>query len=101
MVHSADGLARATGAYRRLIDRAIGHGGSYYLTYHRWATRSQVEACYPRFGEFLRLKRRHDPEDRFQSEWYRHHRAMFADNLPVPAPSAAPADDDAAAGGSG
>ncbi len=24
-----------------------GHGGSFYLTYHRWATRDQVEAAYP------------------------------------------------------
>jgi hypothetical protein len=31
--------------------------------------------------EFLRLKRRYDPQDRFQSEWYRHYRAMFADRL--------------------
>ncbi len=80
-VHTAAGLAHTAAAFRRLIDRAIGHGGSYYLTYHRWATREQVEACYPRFGEFLRLKRRHDPEERFQSDWYRHYRAMFADVL--------------------
>ena len=56
-----------------------GHGGSYYLTYHRWATRKQVETCYPQFPEFLRLKRRHDPEERFQSDWYRHYKAMFSD----------------------
>ncbi len=90
VVHSADGLAQAKAAYRRLIDRAIGHGGSYYLTYHRWATRQQVEACHPRFGEFLRRKLELDPEERFQSDWYRHHRAMFADALPAPARSAAP-----------
>jgi hypothetical protein len=29
----------------------------------------------------LRAKRRHDPEERFQSDWYRHYRAMFADVL--------------------
>ena len=57
---------------------ARARGGSYYLTYHHWATRAQIEACYPQFEELLRLKRRHDPEERFQSEWYRHHRAMFA-----------------------
>lgn len=79
--HSEDGLRRAADAFRRLIDLAIGHGGSYFLTYHRFATRPQVEACYPQFAEFLRLKRRHDPEERFQSEWYRHYRAMFADAL--------------------
>lgn len=79
--HTSTALAETAGDFRRLIDRAIQHGGSYYLTYHRWATRAQVEACYPRFGQFLRRKRRYDPEERFQSEWYRHYRTMFADLL--------------------
>ena len=79
VVHTAEGIARASQAFRRLIDLTIPHGGSYYLTYHRWATRKQVETCYPQFPEFLRLKRRHDPEERFQSDWYRHYKAMFSD----------------------
>ena len=33
------------------------------------------------FAEFLRLKKRYDPEERFQSDWYRHYRTMFADIL--------------------
>jgi FAD/FMN-containing dehydrogenase len=76
-----EGRARVIADFRRLIDRAIEHGGRYYLTYHRWATRKQVEACYPQFGEFLRLKRKYDPQERFQSSWYRHYREMFADQL--------------------
>ena len=48
--HDEDGLAKAAGDFRRLIDRAIEHGGSYFLTYHRWATRAQVEACHPQHG---------------------------------------------------
>jgi FAD/FMN-containing dehydrogenase len=79
--HTPEGIARIAADFRRLIDRAIAYGGSYYLTYHRYADRTQVETCYPRFGEFLRLKRRYDPAERFQSEWYRHYRAMFADQL--------------------
>ncbi|HZN32151.1 MAG TPA: FAD-binding oxidoreductase [Xanthobacteraceae bacterium] len=79
--HSADGIAKAAGDFRRLIDRAIEHGGSYFLTYHRWASRAQVETCHPRMAEFLRLKRQHDPDEVFQSEWYRHHKRMFADQL--------------------
>ncbi|MBI3454777.1 MAG: FAD-binding oxidoreductase [Candidatus Rokubacteria bacterium] len=81
VVHTPAGLEHAAAAFRRLIDLAIRSGGSYYLTYHRWATRQQVETCYPQFPEFLRLKRRHDPEERFQSDWYRHYRQMFADAL--------------------
>lgn len=80
-VHTPEALARVAGAFRGLIDRALAHGGSYFLTYHRHAQRRQVEAAHPAFVDFLRAKRRHDPEERFQSEWYRHYRTMFADAL--------------------
>ena len=76
-VHTPQGIAHSAGAFRRLIDMAIRHGGSYFLTYHKFATRRQVEACYPRFREFLASKRKHDPWERFQSNWYRHYREMF------------------------
>jgi FAD/FMN-containing dehydrogenase len=80
-VHSAEGIQRSGGAFRRLIDMAARRGGSYYLTYHRDATRKQVESCYPQFAEFLRLKKKYDPEERFQSNWYRDYKTMFADSL--------------------
>jgi hypothetical protein len=34
-------------------------------------------ACYPQFKEFLELKRKYDPAERFQSDWYRHYRRLF------------------------
>ena len=68
-VHSPEGLRRSGDAFRRLIDMATRRGGTYYLTYHRYATRNQVESCYPQFAEFLRLKKQYDPEERFQSDW--------------------------------
>jgi FAD/FMN-containing dehydrogenase len=77
--HTPAGISHAADAFRRLIDLAAGMGGSYYLTYHRFAKRRQVLACYPQFPEFLRLKDRYDPRGRFQSDWYRHHKTMFAD----------------------
>ena len=80
-VHSTQGLKRSADAFRRLIDLGIRYGGNYYLTYHRWATRQQVERCYPEFVEFLRLKRKYDPHERFQSDWYRHYKSMFLDSL--------------------
>jgi hypothetical protein len=43
-------------------------GGSFFLTYHRWARREQIERAYTRIEEFLRAKDDHDPEGRFQSE---------------------------------
>jgi FAD/FMN-containing dehydrogenase len=76
--HTPAALEKTAQDFRALIDRAIRYGGSYYLTYHRWATRDQVEACYPQFRSFLKLKRTYDPEERFQSEWYRHYKTMFA-----------------------
>ncbi len=80
-VHSPEGLQRSEQAFQRLIDMAARRGGTYYLTYHRYATRRQVETCYPQFAEFLRLKKKYDPEERFQSDWYRHYRAMLGDML--------------------
>jgi len=79
--HTPAGVAKAADDFRRLIDRALEQGGSYFPTYHRWADRRQVEAAHPRLVEFLRAKRRHDPEERFQSDWYRHHRDLLADRL--------------------
>jgi FAD/FMN-containing dehydrogenase len=76
-VHTPAGIEHSATAFRSLIDMAITRGGSYFLTYHKYATRSQVETCYPQFAEFLRLKRQYDPQERFQSNWYRHYREMF------------------------
>ncbi|PAW66668.1 MAG: hypothetical protein B9S38_13435 [Verrucomicrobiia bacterium Tous-C4TDCM] len=75
--HSEAGIATAAEAFRALIDLALSFGGSYFLTYHRWARRDQIERAYPQFAEFLRVKDAHDPDGRFQSEWWRHYRNLF------------------------
>ena len=71
--HSSQGIASVTDHFRCLIDRAIEQAGSYYLTYHRWATARQARQCHPRLLEFLERKRAYDPDGLFQSDWYRHH----------------------------
>ena len=76
--HTPRKIEEAAGVFRDLIDLGIAHGGSYYLTYHRWARRDQVERCYPQMQKFLMMKRQHDPDERFQSTWYRHYREMFS-----------------------
>jgi FAD/FMN-containing dehydrogenase len=81
VVHTDAGKQKAIEDFRRIIDRAIQHGGRYFLTYHRWATRRQVETCYPQLVAFLRLKKKYDAQERFQSEWYRHYKEMFTDKL--------------------
>ena len=39
--------------------------------------REQLERAYPQFEAFLREKLAWDPDERFQSDWYRHYRSMF------------------------
>ena len=75
--HAAQPVDEAAETFRQLIDLGIAYNGSYYLTYHRWARRDQVECCYPRLRELLALKRLYDPDELFQSTWYRHYRDMF------------------------
>jgi len=76
--HHPAGIARAETNFCRLIDRAIEFGGGYFLTYHRFARRDQVLACYPEFPLFIEKKRRWDPRERFASDWYLHHRGLLA-----------------------
>ncbi len=44
--HDSQGIENAARSFRSLIDLAIKHSGNYYLTYHKYATREQVERCY-------------------------------------------------------
>jgi FAD/FMN-containing dehydrogenase len=78
VAHSPAGIQKAARTFRGLIDLAIARNGSYYLTYHRFASREQLSACYPQFEEFLKLKTKYDPATRFQSDWYLHNRRLFA-----------------------
>jgi FAD/FMN-containing dehydrogenase len=76
--HTPDGIETSARSFRGLIDLAIARSGSYYLTYHKFAKPEQVLACYPQFKEFLELKRKYDPAEHFQSDWYRYYRKLFA-----------------------
>ncbi len=76
---SEAGQARTCQAFRRLIDVALELQGSFYLTYHTYATRQQVLAAYPQMLEFLQFKARLDPLEKFQSSWYRHMQRLFAE----------------------
>jgi FAD/FMN-containing dehydrogenase len=76
--HTASGIEASARSFRGLNDLAIARGGSYYLTYHKFARPEQVTVCYPQFKEFLNLKRKYDPTERFQSDWYRYYQTLFA-----------------------
>jgi FAD/FMN-containing dehydrogenase len=70
--HEAAAIAEAASAFVRLIDHAIAHQGSYFLTYHRYARPDQVITCHPRLRQWLAKKHQIDPNRLFQSDWYRH-----------------------------
>jgi FAD/FMN-containing dehydrogenase len=53
---------------RELIGAAVSLGGAYYLPYQIHATPGQFRAAYPRIGEFLTLKERVDPKNRFRNK---------------------------------
>lgn len=74
-IHTEQGIEHTARCNRMLIDLAIACSGSYYLTYHRHASRRQLLSAHPRFPEFVQAKRRYDPLGRFSSNWYRHHEA--------------------------
>jgi FAD/FMN-containing dehydrogenase len=70
--HQPEAIAKVQTTFRGLIDLAIKFHGSYYLTYHRFASAEQLLACYPEFPAFLKLKTEHDPMGLFQSDWIDH-----------------------------
>lgn len=75
--HDDAGMQRARNAAGGLIDAAAGLGGSFYLTYHRWATRDQLLRCHPRLPGWLAHKRRCDPDGILTSDWFEHVRNLL------------------------
>ena len=76
--HRPQDIERAATHFRRLIDHALREGGSYFLTYHRFASAAQIEAAHPGMRAFLAAKQAADPLGVLQSDWYRHTRGLFA-----------------------
>lgn len=72
--HSEQSIIKTAEDLQRLIDLAIKYGGSYYLTYTKFPRRDQLVTCYPQFREFLQKKLKYDPDELFQSDWYRHYK---------------------------
>lgn len=68
--HEVTAIADAASAFVRLIDHAIAHQGSYFLTYHRYARPDQLFTCHPGLRGWLAKKRQIDPKGVFRSDWY-------------------------------
>lgn len=79
--HTTERLSHTKEQFRHLIDITQQYGGTFYLTYHRWASKDQILKTYAEFPEFLRKKRQFDENELFQSSWYRHFKDMFAEDL--------------------
>jgi FAD/FMN-containing dehydrogenase len=71
-----DAMRKTTGNCQQLMRAAMRRGGSFYLTYNRFATRDDLSQSYPQFPEFLMLKKKYDPMETLQSEWYRYYRDL-------------------------
>ena len=52
---------------QELIDVALANGGRYYLPYRLHARQFQFEQAYPEVQDFIALKRKVDPEGKFQN----------------------------------
>lgn len=68
--HNQLSILRAKHSFRTLIEIALELNGSYYLTYHRYATKEQLLAAYPQFPSFIQKKIDYDPHGKFRSTWF-------------------------------
>lgn len=55
---------------RALIDVALACNGTYYLPYQLLATHEQFEKAYPKFKNFVALKKYYDPQEIFTNQLY-------------------------------
>ncbi|OGA14929.1 MAG: hypothetical protein A3I63_00955 [Betaproteobacteria bacterium RIFCSPLOWO2_02_FULL_66_14] len=56
---------------RLLYAEALARSGSFPAWSAPGVSRAQLATCYPQLGEFIAEKRRYDPMERLQNDWYR------------------------------
>jgi FAD/FMN-containing dehydrogenase len=56
---------------QEMIAATLRHRGRYYLPYRLHATIEQFHEAYPQAKQFFDLKRKHDPDELLQNEFYR------------------------------
>jgi FAD/FMN-containing dehydrogenase len=67
---SADAQAHAEAVTRQLVDAALEHGGTYYLTYQLYPSADQLHRAYPNARHAFERKRFYDPGEIFTSQFY-------------------------------
>ncbi len=55
---------------QEIVAAALRHGGRYYLPYRLHATVKEFSEAYPQAEKFFELKRKYDPDELFQNEFY-------------------------------
>ncbi len=65
-----DGEERTRALTQEIIEAALRNGGRYYLPYRLHATPEQFAQAYPQAPAFFELKRKYDPAELFQNEFY-------------------------------
>lgn len=68
---TTEGDHRMEAMTRELIEASLALGGRYYLPYRLHATRQQFARAYPQCEEFFARKRKFDPRELFQNQFYR------------------------------
>jgi decaprenylphospho-beta-D-ribofuranose 2-oxidase len=78
---SAEAQAHAERVTRELVDAAIEHGGTYYLTYQLYPTPAQLHRAYPTAARAFERKRFYDPGELFSSQFYERYGHTAPDRL--------------------
>ncbi len=70
--HTRDeaGEKTMTAVTQEIVAAALRHEGRYYLPYRLHATPEQFNAAYRKAEKFFELKRKYDPDELFQNEFY-------------------------------
>jgi FAD/FMN-containing dehydrogenase len=66
----APGEKKMSKLTQEIVAAALRHDGRYYLPYRLHATPEQFNAAYPQAKAFFELKRKYDPGELFQNEFY-------------------------------
>jgi FAD/FMN-containing dehydrogenase len=66
----AEGEKKMAKLTQEMVAAALKHDGRYYLPYRLHATPEQFAQAYPQAKEFFALKRKYDPDELFQNEFY-------------------------------
>jgi FAD/FMN-containing dehydrogenase len=66
----ATGEEKMSKLTQEIVAAALRHDGRYYLPYRLHATPEQFNEAYPQAEKFFELKRKYDPDELFQNEFY-------------------------------